>query len=82
MATDGLIEMNSIFRECGFVAPHICSDCELKIALVCELKGSCLQAATVRNFLCGFGLQGVLPVQGNTTGVPLIPAAGAIVLHG
>jgi hypothetical protein len=33
-------ESELIFRECGFVAPHICSDCELKTALVCELKGS------------------------------------------
>jgi hypothetical protein len=34
------------------------------------------------NVVCDYRVQGVLPVQGNTTGAPLAPAAGAIVLSG
>src|SRR5882724_196479 len=32
--------------ECGFEAPHICSDCGLKIDVVCKPIAHCLQAAT------------------------------------
>jgi len=32
----------------GFAAPRICTDCGLKIALVCEPESSCLQAVTPR----------------------------------
>ena len=37
-----------IGSDCGFSAPHICMDCGLKTALVCEPERACLRAVTVR----------------------------------
>jgi hypothetical protein len=37
-----------IGSDCEFSAPHICMDCGLKTALVCEPERSCLRAVTDR----------------------------------
>jgi predicted amidophosphoribosyltransferase len=39
-------ESELVCSECGFAVPHICSNCGLKSAVVCEPIAHCLQAAT------------------------------------
>jgi hypothetical protein len=39
-------ESELVGSECGFEALYICSDCELKTALVCEPIVHCFRAAT------------------------------------
>src|SRR5215475_8894960 len=56
MDTAGVVASLQAIRpraECGFAIPHMCTECGLKTAVVCEPKRSCLRAVTPSAWTCG-----------------------------